>query len=534
MTDENALEPPASLRIEELLVASAFPHEARELRLVETHISWIVLTGPFAYKIKKPVKLAFIDTSTLQRRQYYCNEELRLNRRLAPELYVRVVPITRQSGRTRIDGTGDPIEYAVCLKQFSPDAELPTLLRRGDVSLPELVRLGETLAHFHSQAPTFSGANAVEATHRMYDDVLDNVEQLLEYTERNRDTPELRQLWNWTRASIQAHEAAFEARARGDRIRDCHGDLHAANIVRIEGRLVPFDCLDFDPALRSIDVMNDIAFLVMDLHSHGREDLAAALLSRYLEISGDYEGVRLLAFYAVYRALVRAKVDAVAAEQSPHLADHYTTRMRRRVRTAIKLTQRPRPILVLMHGMSGSGKSWLSEQLVAPLRALRIRSDVERNRLLGASPAPAGFKQGNYAPESTHRVYARLLECAESCLQGGFNALVDAAFLDANDRELFTALADRMRVDCVFISCHADPDTLLDRVAARADAGVDASEANQSVVRSQLRDYVPLDADGACRVINVDTREGDAVQKVVSVARSQFAYSSASQTEHSE
>lgn len=513
----SAADPP--LHVEELLLPSAFPHDVTDLRMVETHISWVILTGTLAYKIKKPIKLEFIDTSTLERRRHYCEEELRLNRRLAPELYLRVVPITRVGGGARIDGVGAAIEHAVCLKQFPADAELPALLERDEVSLPEMIRLGETLADFHLQTPELAGKHAFDATQRLYDTVLANLEQLLEYTEQHRMTPELRWLWDWTRKAIDAHEATFEERVRDHRIRDCHGDLHAANIVRFEGRLVPFDCIDFDPQLRSIDVINDIAFLIMDLHGRRRDDLATALLSRYLEITGDYEGVRLLPFYAVYRALVRAKVDVIAAGQSPHLADDYTDRMRRRVRTALELTVLPRPILLLMHGVSGSGKSWLSEQLIAPLHAIRIRSDVERKRLLGAPPTATGFKQGNYAPEISHRVYARLVDCAESCLQAGFNVIVDAAFLEAGDRELFISLADRMPVTCAFIACSADPTTLLNRVAARAEDGSDPSAADQSVVHSQLRNLAPLDTQH--RVIDVDTREADAVNRVVNAVRSQ-------------
>jgi len=510
--DEAAENPRSPFQIEELLVAAAFPHPVDELRLVETHISWVILTGSFAYKIKKPVKLDFIDTSTLERRRHYCNEELRLNRRLAPELYLGVVPIARSASGARIDGDGPAIEYAVRLKQFASGEELPALLERGDVSLSEMRTLGETLADFHQKVPAYSEPDTTEHLH---DAVLGNLEQLLEYTERHHDIPELRQLWDWTRAEIGTHEAHFEARVRNGRIRDCHGDLHAANIVRLERRLVPFDCIDFAPQLRRIDVMNDIAFLIMDLHSHRREDLSAALLSRYLEITGDYDGVRLLPFYGVYRALVRAKVDAIAAENSPQLLNQHTRRMLRRVRTAVELTRRPKPTLLLMHGLSGSGKSWLSEQLVAPLHALRIRSDLERQRLLGASPAGTDFKQGNYAPEMSHRVYARLMECAGSCLQAGFNVIVDAAFLDPADRELFTSLARRMDVSCTFISCHADPATLLDRVATRAERADDPSEADQSVVRSQLRDFVPLEASSQQPVVYVDTREDDPVAQVI-------------------
>ena len=507
---------PSSLRIEELLAPSAFPHAVSELRVVETHISWVVLTGPFAYKIKKPIQLDFIDTSTLDRRQHYCNEELRLNRRLAPELYLRVVPISRSNGQAAVGGDGEPIEYAVCLKQFAADQELPALLERDAVSLHEMAQLGETLACFHLQTPASSGSEASEVTEQMYETVLENLEQLLAHTSA---TPELRRLQDWTRKRIALQEGAFEARPRDDQVRECHGDLHAANIVRVDGRLLPFDCIDFDPQLRWIDVMNDMAFLVMDLHSRGREDLAAVLLSRYLEITGDYEGVRLLPFYAVYRALVRAKVDAVTIQQSPHLADEFSARLQRRVNTAIKLVERRRPMLLLMHGVSGSGKSWLSEQLIAQLPALRIRSDVERKRIVGTSSAAAGFKAGRYAPEMSHRVYARLMECAECCLQGGFNVIVDAAFLDANDRELFTSLAHRLHVPCAFISCHADPSTLLNRVAARIERGADASEADRSILSEQLRDFEPLSTERGDRFVQVDTRDADAVAAAVGAIR---------------
>lgn len=511
-----------SLRVEGLLRADAFPHPIEEPRLVETHISWVILTGSFAYKIKKPVKLEFIDTSTLERRQHYCNEELRLNRRLAPELYLEVVPITRENDRILIGGDGTVIEYAVRMKQFDTEQELTALLDRDDVSLDEIEQLGEVLGQFHQQAPTAARSRTLEHTQRMYDTVIENIEQLISHAEKMQPGAELRQLWDWTRASIRAHESAFETRERSGQIRECHGDLHAANIVRIDDRLVAFDCIDFDPELRHIDVMNDIAFLVMDLRSRGRLDLATALLNRYLESTGDYDGARLLPFYAVYRALVRAKVDAIAAKQSPAQAKQFAERLQRRVHTALELMKQPRPKLLLMHGLSGSGKSWLSEQLVPVVPALRIRSDLERKRMLGESPAgeDKGFKAGRYAPEVSHRVYARLIECTESCLQAGFNVIVDAAFLEEADRALFEELARRLDVSCAFVSCKSDEATLLERVTARAEQGHDASEADRSVVIAQLRNFRPLSAEPGRRVIEADTRDPSVVQSVVAAISS--------------
>lgn len=512
---ESERNPPPHIRA--LLRADAFPHPVSQPRLVETHISWVVLTGSFAYKLKKPLELDFIDTSTLELRQHYCNEEVRLNRRLAPELYLDVVPITREHDRIRVGGRGDVIEYAVRMKQFPTEHQLDVLLDRGDVSLEEIEQLAELLAQFHQQAPSPAPGPDLTHTRRMYQTVLGNLEQLGEHAREMLDGSQLRQLSDWTRATLHAHETVFENRERGGCIRDGHGDLHGANIVRIDGRLVPFDCIDFDPKLRHIDVINDLAFLIMDLGSRDRFDLSTVLLNRYLEITGDYEGVRLVPFYAVYRALVRAKVDAIAIKQSPARAKALTERFQRRLRTALRLMDKPSPALLLMHGPSGSGKSWLSEQLVPMVPALRIRSDLERRRLLGEAPRSEekGFKAGRYAPEIRRRIYAHMIDCAESCLQAGFNVIVDAAFLDEADRESFESLANRSGVACAFISCHADEATLLERVSARAAEGRDVSEADRDVVTAQLRTFQPLQPRPGRRVIQADTRDPAVTRTVI-------------------
>jgi aminoglycoside phosphotransferase family enzyme/predicted kinase len=520
---ESERDPP--LRIEELLQADAFAHPVAGPRLVETHISWVVLTGSLAYKIKKPVKLGFIDTSTLELRRHYCNEEVRLNRRLAPDLYLDVVPITRERDRVRVSGQGNVIEYAVRMKQFPTEHQLDALLDRREVSLQEIEQLGELLARFHQHAPSLPPSPDFALTQRMYQSVLDNLEQLSEHARQRLAADQLQRFSDWTRSAMRANQTAFERRESNGRIRDGHGDLHGANIVRIDGRLVPFDCIDFDPRLRQIDVMNDLAFLIMDLQSRDRQDLSTALLNRYLEITGDYEGVRLVPFYAIYRALVRAKVDAIAIQQSPAEAQRLTERFQRRIDTALRLMQQPSPTLLLMHGPSGSGKSWLSEQLVPLVPALRIRSDLERRRLLGnARPdEETGFGTGRYAAETRRRIYAHMIECAEHCLRAGFDVIVDAAFLDAADRETFERLADRTGAACAFISCHADEATLLERVSARAARGRDVSEADRDVVTAQLRTFQPLSARPGRRIIEADTRDPAVTRTVVEKIKAMMA-----------
>jgi len=506
----------AGLKIEELLCASAFPHPITHLELRETHISQVILTGSVAYKIKKPIKLEFLDTTTLARRRVLCEEELRLNRRLAPELYTGVVAITQDADGVHMGGCGSIVEYAVQMKQFDASQELPELLARGEVSLGEVTMLAEQLAEFHTHAAT-APAGDFDYVGQLRNSVLGNLATLLSHLGSTRQFPEMGLLVDWTHDSLHTFAGRFHKRQEGGFVRECHGDLHAHNIVRWKGQLTPFDCLEFDPQLRWIDVMNDVAFLVMDFVAHDRTDLAYGFLSRYVEHTGDYEGIRLLPFYAVYRALVRAMVDALGAEQRPAQHQELFERLQCRVRTAADFMQPKSPSLCIMHGPSGSGKSWLSERLVPLIPALRIRSDLERKRLARTNPGNvqgAAFRQGKYSAEMTRRTYARLAVCAESCLLAGVNTIVDAAFLDREDRRRFQELATRLSVGFVIASCEAGEAELARRIAARRTQN-DPSDADPAVLDQQLRHLEPLSADEQAHVIHVDSLP-DAPSKALS------------------
>lgn len=511
--------------IRELLAPEAFQHPVSEIALRETHISWVVLTGSYAYKIKKAVKFDFIDSLTLERRRTLCEEELRLNRRLAPGLYMDVVAITRKAGRLVVGGDGSAVEYAVRMQQFPASDELPALLARQDVTLAQMEALGESLAHFHLNAATSTRVQAPEKTEQMFQSVFGNLAQLLAHFQGEHSAG-LNRLIDWTHDAARALESAFEARERDGFVRECHGDLHAANVVRLQGKLVPFDCIEFNPSLRWVDVINDVAFLVMDLTSHDRSDLALAVLSRYLEVTGDYEGVYLLPFYAVYRALVRAKVDALAAENVPARAAEFQDRLQRRIRAALTWATPRQPMLILMHGVSGSGKSWLSRQLVPELLAIRIRSDLERKRMAGMRPlqsAAAHVREGIYAPQFSHRTYARLADSAEACLRAGFDVIVDAAFLDAADRELFRVLAERAGIRRVIVSCQADPTALAERISERSSGHTDPSDSTLSVLDMQLRELRPFELAEQPDVIAVDTSDPNVVERAAEAVRARAA-----------
>ena len=510
----------------ELLTPSSFSHPVTRLEFRETGISWLVLTGPFAYKIKKGVRLDFLDASTLDLRRRLCEEEVRLNLRLAEDLYLDVSAITREAGAVRMGGHGEAIEYAVRMKQFEASQELSALLDRGQVSREEIDRLAERLAEFHAAAPRTPRAEDYQHTAQLHDAVLGNLAILLSHLDAHTALPELGLLIDWTHDRLHDSLASLRLRERSGFVRECHGDLHAGNIVRWGGRLVPFDCLEFNPKLRWIDVMNDVAFLVLDLTSRGREDLAWSFLNAYLAQTGDYEGVRLLVFYAVYRALVRAMVDSLEAERVPEHRQRSLERLRRRVRTAADFMNRPAPALFIMHGLSGSGKSWLSERLGAHLGAVRIRSDVERKRLAGtrgSNAGESGYGQGLYTPEFNQRTYLRLIECAQHCLEGGVHTIVDAAFLKAADRRLFRDLAAHHGMRFFIIHCEAAREVLERRIAERRRSQTDPSEAGPEVLAQQLGHREPFDAGEQSSIIAADTLRADVLQAVLGAIRERLA-----------
>lgn len=494
----------------DILKPAAFPHTVTRLELRETHISWVILTGPFAYKVKKAVRFDFIDASTLARRHLLCAEELRLNCRLSADLYVDVVSITQEGSGPRIGGSGRVLEYAVRMRQFDASQELPALLDHDAVTPQDLVDLGRRLADFHETAPTAPFDPCFPNTEHLHDAVLGTLATLLSHLDGDTALPELGFLIDWTHDYLHDSLPQLRVREREGAIRECHGDLHARNIVKWCGRLLPFDCLEFDPKLRWIDVMNDVAFLVMDLTAHGRKDLAFWFLNAYLERTGGYEGVRHLSFYAVYRALVRAMVDSLAAGANPDHRREYQDRLRLRLKTAASYIRHGAPTLYIMCGLSGSGKSWLSERLAPQLGAVRIRSDLERKRLADVSPRAApdgGYDQGLYGPDMSSRTYARLLDCARSCLEGGIDVIVDAAFLKAADRQSFHRFASGSGFQFLILECEADPAVLVGRIETRIRQGTDPSDADIEVLARQLSTRESLGTEERPYAVRIDTAQ---------------------------
>jgi len=498
---------PALIRA--LLDPVRYDHVVEKIHVVETHISWVILTGPYAYKIKKPVDLGFLDFSTLAKRRFYCEEELRLNRRLAEALYLGVIPITGSASAPVLGGAGAAIEYAVKMIQFPEEMRLDRLLARGELGPAHVDSLARELAGFHERIAVAGYDKTFGAPERVYEPVRENFEQILPRVEAP-DQAQLRRLETWSRLSFEELRHTFEDRKHRGFVRECHGDAHLANMIWREGRAVLFDCLEFNDNLRWIDVMSELAFLVMDLDDRGRPELARRALNRYLEHTGDYAGLAVFRFYQVYRALVRAKVACIRGGQGG-MSDEDRREVREEYRGYANLAERytraHRPALIITHGLSGSGKTWMSQQLLEAFDVIRLRSDVERKRLHGLPAherSGSGIDSGLYTTEAGRRTYARLAELAHDILRAGHAVLVDAAFLKQEQRRQLRAVAERARVPFVILDLRAADGVLRERLRRRARQGGDASEADLAVLDHQLATREPLTGEEQNLALTID------------------------------
>lgn len=471
-----------------------FGTEVNRVEVLETHISYVLLTGPCAYKIKKAVNLEFLDFTTLAARRFDCEEELRLNRPLAPSIYLDVVAITGTVDRPAIGGDGPVLEYAVKMRQFPQEALLSHLLPAGLLTPADIDELAATIASFHGAAGVARADSAFGTAAHVLQAARQNFSQIRPRLESACDRVELDAIAEWTEREHASRIADFDQRHRDGFVRECHGDLHLGNIALVDRQVTLFDRLEFNPAMRWIDVMSDVAFLVMDLQHRRRADLAFRVLNAYLEKTADYGGLGVLRFYAAYRAMVRAKVACFRADQidspdHPHASDAFKAEYREYVALAARYFARPRPALVIMHGLSGCGKTTLSQVLVESLGAIRIRTDVERKRMQGLSAGAASQSRvdaGLYAPDQTRDTYLRVQTLTRAILASGHIAIADGAFLKRWQRDLFRSLASELGIPFVIVDLAADAATLRERITRRIESRHDASEANLAVLDRQL------------------------------------------------
>lgn len=483
---------------------ACYDHPTDTIVVLETHISYVLLTGSYAYKIKKPVSLPFLDFSTLEFRKHYCDEELRINRRLASELYLDVVPITGTPRAPRMNGDGRAIEYAVKMVQF-PDADrLDRVADRGELDAAHIKALAEKIATFHENVAVADRNSPFADSEHLRTEVMENFESLSAQALPEDSASLLGDVRRWTARSLVDLGRLFRIRKQEGKIRECHGDMHLANMALLNDRVTIFDALEFNENLRWIDVQSELAFIAMDLEYRGLADYGWLLVSGYLECGGDYAGLRVLRHYKVYRAMVRAKVAALRAGQCAPGTPEYEqsmTELDAHVRLAHGLLQPAKTTpLVITYGLSGSGKSWLSERLLQLVGAIRVRSDVERRRL-----ADAGELRPDalYSAAAITRTYDALASLARTILECGYPVIVDATFLKHDHRLRFLSLAKELDVPFVILSLHAPDSVLEGRVARRLSEAVDASDATVDVLRGQRSSLEPLDDEELAAAIRV-------------------------------
>lgn len=475
--------------------ASAFDHPTGDFTLRETHISWVILCGDYAYKLKKPVNFGFLDFSSLERRKHFCAEELRLNRRFSPELYLAVVPVTASRDGPVMGGDGEILDYAVKMRRFDESQLLDNIAARGELDRPLVRAVARELAERQRDAPVCHprpGSDEPGSPAVLHAAMTQNFRQVREYQLGPEQQKQLTAVERWSLARYEELAPMLEQRAASGLVIDGHGDAHLGNIALIDGVVRLFDCIEFNAALRVMDSIGEIAFLSMDLEARGHSGESHWVLADYLEYRGDYAGLPLLQLYRCYFAMVRAKVALLrepagtGSIQSSGAYDEFC----RYLCLAHDYCQPTALFLAITHGVSGTGKSTVADRLVAAGGAVRLRSDVERKRLFGLAPeqrSDPADQERLYSAAMSRRTFERLEELALLTLEAGFAVIVDATFLHRRTRDDFRRLAKRLELPFVIIDCSGTPaGQLRHRLELRQREAEDASEAGVAVMENQL------------------------------------------------
>lgn len=499
-----------------------FDHPVDEFTLIETHISYVLLTGSFAYKFKKNINLGFLDFSTLEKRKYYLDEEYRLNKRLAPELYLGVISITgSESNPTLTEKDNSVIEYALKMVQFPVENQLDNLLDKNKI-LPEHINsLAKKIASFHSSLKPAGMDTDYGNVDQVRYPVMENFDQIKPETGEVELQNMLAHLREWSVAQRDQLDQKFRQRKQQGFIRECHGDMHLSNMVLINHKVIIFDCIEFNETFRWIDVISEMAFALMDLDFRKHHVLANRLINSYLEHTGDFAGLELLNFYRIYRSMVRAKVADIQRKQTqdPSIRKTLTQKLYDHISLADNYRQKKQSaFLCITHGFSGSGKSMYTEHLVDLTGAIRIRSDVERKRLFNLKSetrAEDKVRQGLYKADVSKNTYDHLAELSQLILSAGYSVIVDATFLDKNKRDQFRKLAVELSIPFHILDFTASVSTLEKRILKRNLIGKDASDADLAVLTYQLENADQLSEEEVQNTLVINTEKSFNPERIV-------------------
>lgn len=492
--------------IQQMLQPEFYPHPVTEvIELIQTHVSYVLLTGDYAYKLKKPVNFGFLDFSTLDKRQHFCGEELRLNQRGAPNLYLEVLPITQVENQFHLDGTGQPVEYVLKMCQFPQEALLLTMFEQGKLNETHMQELGRVVAQYHAKALTNDYIRTFGEVAQVRQAIDENYEQTNKYIGGPQSQSQFAETKQYTDSFFDSPQL-FTSRIEHNKIRECHGDLHIRNICLWQDKILLFDCIEFNEPFRFVDVMYDVAFTVMDLEARQRPDLGNAFLNTYVEQTGDWEGLQVLPLYLSRQAYVRAKVTSfllddptipvAAKEEASTAAAHY-------YKLAWQYTKPRQGKLILMSGLSGAGKSTVARQLARRLNAIHIRSDAVRKHLGEIALTERGGDD-LYTPEMTQKTYERLLLLGVMLANQGFTVILDAKYDRTSLRKDAIASSKSNQIPLQIFHCTAPMNVLRDRLSSRTG---DIADATADLLEAQQADYQPFSEMEQGYVKTLDTSQ---------------------------
>jgi uncharacterized protein len=493
--------------IEQMLIPEFYHHPVTEpIELMQTHASFVLLTGDFVYKLKKPVNFGFLDYSTLANRQHFCQEELRLNQRGARELYLEILAISKQGDRYHFGNEGEIVDYAVKMVQFPQSTLLSNMFDAGTITVAEIEDMGKVVARFHANAQTSEYINSFGTVERIRQSIEENYQHTKKYIGRAQTQAQFIETKAYSDRYFSEHPELFQERVTGGFIRECHGDLHLRNICRWHDRTLLFDCIEFNEPFRFVDTMYDVAFVAMDLEARGRKDLANRFLNTYAEQTGDWEGLQVLPLYLSRQAYVRAKVTSFLLddpgipnadkEAAAKTAEDY-------YHQAWAYTRASQGKLILLSGLSGAGKSTLGKQIAMRVGAIQLRSDAVRKHL-GGIPLLAKGDASLYTAEMTARTYDRVLTLAQKLTAAGFTVILDAKYDRVALRAAVVNLAQSDHILLQILHCTAPEEVLRDRLQQRtgdiADATVDLLASQQAA----WEDFTPVERS---YVTTIDTTQ---------------------------
>ena len=482
-----------------------YPHTVQEnIQLIQTHASYVFLTGKYAYKIKKNVNYGFLDYSSLDKRKYFLETELRLNKKIAPELYLEVVPISDCDHQLILNNSENVLEYTLKMRQFPQENLFSNLLEAGKLTCDRMMELGKIVAQFHNNTETNNYISSFGTVAKISNAFTENYQQSQKYIGTVQTEEQFAATKAYTDSFFTQRKDLFQARVKQNKIKECHGDLHLKNICLWQDKIQLFDRIEFNESFRFVDTMYDVAFTVMDLKARSQPKLANAFLNSYLEYTGDWMGLLVLPLYLTRQAYVRAKVNSFLLDDSQMgEKDQQEAKQEARdyYRQAYQYTQSKPGSLILMSGLSGSGKSTVARTIARNTSAIQIRSDVVRKHL-GGIPLDQPGTDRIYTAEMTQKTYKRLLDLGIMLAKEGYTVILDAKYDRINLRQPVIAQAQAHKIPLKIFYCTAPISVLCDRLKKRQN---DVSDATADLITTQQENAEAFTTAEQAYVIEVDT-----------------------------